>query len=174
MDISTFRTTQEPIKARYKKDAKSAFLTLRATGSADDSAVTCKVETGRGLALAGIHPKAGGSGLELCSGDMLLEALIACAGVSMRAAAAVLEIPIKSAAISAEGDVDLRGTLGVTEGVPVGFKEIRLRFDIDTDAPQDQLVQLLELTERYCVVFQTIQSSPKTDLQLNRAATRAA
>jgi uncharacterized OsmC-like protein len=136
--------------------------------------VTCKVETGRGLALAGIHPKAGGSGLELCSGDMLLEALIACAGVSMRAAAAVLEIPIKSAAISAEGDVDLRGTLGVTEGVPVGFKEIRLRFDIDTDAPQDQLVQLLELTERYCVVFQTIQSSPKTDLQLNRAATRAA
>jgi uncharacterized OsmC-like protein len=105
---------------------------------------------------------------------MLLEALIACAGVSMRAAAAVLEIPIKSAAISAEGDVDLRGTLGVTEGVPVGFKEIRLRFDIDTDAPQDQLVQLLELTERYCVVFQTIQSSPKTDLQLNRAATRAA
>ena len=135
MDISTFRATQEPIKARYKKDAKAAFLTLRATGTASDSAVTCKVQTGRGLALAGIHPKAGGSGLELCSGDILLEALVACAGVSMRAAAAVLGIPVTSALISAEGDVDLRGTLGVTEGVPVGFKEIRLRFDIETDAP---------------------------------------
>jgi uncharacterized OsmC-like protein len=148
MDISTFRTTQEPIKELYKKDAKAAFLTLKARGAANDSAVICKVETGRGLALAGIHPKAGGSGLELCSGDMLLEALIACAGVSMRAAAAVLEIPIKSAVVSAEGDVDLRGTLGVTEGV---------------------LDQLLELTDRYCVVFQTIQNSPKTKVQLNRA-----
>jgi uncharacterized OsmC-like protein len=168
MDISTFRTTQEPIKELYKRDAKAAFLTLKAKGAANDSAVTCKVETGRGLALAGIHPKAGGSGLELCSGDMLLEALIACAGVSMRAAAAVLEIPIKSAVVSAEGDVDLRGTLGVTEGVPVGFKEIRLRFDVDTDAPQNKLDQLLELTDRYCVVFQTIQNSPKTDVQLSR------
>jgi uncharacterized OsmC-like protein len=168
MDISTFRTTQEPIKELYKRDAKAAFLTLKAKGAANDSAVTCKVETGRGLALAGIHPKAGGSGLELCSGDMLLEALIACAGVSMRAAAAVLEIPIKSAVVSAEGDVDLRGTLGVTEGVPVGFKEIRLRFDVDTDAPQNKLDQLLELTDRYCVVFHTIQNSPKTDVQLSR------
>jgi uncharacterized OsmC-like protein len=168
MDISTFRTTQEPVKELYKKDAKAAFLTLKAKGAANDSAVTCKVETGRGLALAGIHPKAGGSGLELCSGDMLLEALIACAGVSMRAAAAVLEIPIKSAVVSAEGDVDLRGTLGVTEGVPVGFKEIRLRFDIETDAPQIKLDQLLELTDRYCVVFQTIQNSPKTKVQLSR------
>jgi uncharacterized OsmC-like protein len=168
MDISTFRTTQEPIKERYKKDANAALLTLKAKGEANDSAVTCKVETGRGLALAGIHPKAGGSGLELCSGDMLLEALIACAGVSMRAAAAVLEIPIKSAAVSAEGDVDLRGTLGVTEGVPVGFKEIRLRFEIETDAPQIKLDQLLELTDRYCVVFQTIQNSPKTKVQLSR------
>ena len=173
MELSTFRTTQEPIKQRYKKDAKAAFLTLRATGTADDSAVTCKVQTGRGLALAGIHPKAGGSGLELCSGDMLLEALIACAGVSMRAAA-VLDILVKSAVISAEGDVDLRGTLGITEGVPVGFKEIRLRFDVETDAPQNKLAQLLELTERYCVVFQTIRSSPKTDVQLNRTATKAA
>ncbi len=168
MDISTFRTTQEPIKELYRKDAKAAFLTLKAKGAANDPAVACKVETGRGLALAGIHPKAGGSGLELCSGDMLLEALIACAGVSMRAAAAVLEIPIKSAVVSAEGDVDLRGTLGVTEGVPVGFKEIRLRFDVDTDAPQNKLDQLLELTDRYCVVFQTIQNSPKTEVQLSR------
>lgn len=168
MDISTFRTTQEPIKECYQKDATAALLTLKAKGEANDSAVTCKVETGRGLALAGIHPKAGGSGLELCSGDMLLEALIACAGVSMRAAAAVLEIPIKSAVVSAEGDVDLRGTLGVTEGVPVGFKEIRLRFEIETDAPQIKLDQLLELTDRYCVVFQTIQNSPKTKVQLSR------
>jgi uncharacterized OsmC-like protein len=110
--------------------------------------VTCKVETSRGFALAGIHPKAGGTGRELCSGDMLLEALIACAGASMRAAAAVLEIPIKSAEVSAEGDVDLRGTLGVTEGVPVGFKEIRLRFDVDSDASPDQFDQLIELTDR--------------------------
>src|SRR3982751_545358 len=167
MDISTFRTTQEPIKARYKQNAKAAFLTLRATGTASDSAVTCKVQTGRGLAVAGIHPKAGGSGLELCSGDMLLEALIACAGVSLRAAAAVLEIPIKSAEVFAEGDVDLRGTLGVTEGVPVGFKEIRLRFDIDSDATQEQLDQLIELTDRYCVIFQTIQNSPRTSVAFN-------
>ncbi|TKB37213.1 MAG: OsmC family protein, partial [Mesorhizobium sp.] len=132
------------------------------------SKITCKVETGRGLALAGIHPKAGGSGQELCSGDMLLEALIACAGVSMRAAAAVLEIPIKSAEIYAEGDVDLRGTLGVTEGVPVGFKEIRLRFDIETDVAQDRLTDLLELTDRYCVIFQTIQRSPKTFVKLHK------
>jgi uncharacterized OsmC-like protein len=168
MDISIFRTTQEPIKALYAKDAKAAFLTLKATGNSSDSTVTCKVDTGRGLALAGIHPKAGGTGQELCSGDMLLEALVACAGVSMRAAAAVLEIPIKSATVSAEGDVDLRGTLGVTEGVPVGFKEIRLSFDIKTDASQQQLDQLIELTDRYCVIFQTIQNSPKTSVKLNK------
>src|SRR6266705_490385 len=151
MDIATLRTTQEPFKELYRKDAKAAFLTLRARGTADESAVTCKVETGRGLALAGIHPKAGGTGLELCSGDMLLEALVACAGVSLRAAAAMLEVPIKSATVSAEGDVDLRGTLGVTEGVPVGFKEIRLRFDVESDAPQDKIDQMVQLTERYCV-----------------------
>ncbi len=168
MDIATFSTTQEPIKALYRKDAKAAFLTLKARGSADAAAVTCNVETGRGLALAGIHPKAGGSGQELCSGDMLLEALVACAGVSLRAAAAVLEIPIKSATVSAEGDVDLRGTLGITEGVPVGFKEIRLAFDVESDAPQAKLDQLLELSHRYCVIFQTIQSQPKTSVKLSR------
>jgi uncharacterized OsmC-like protein len=174
MEVTKFKATQEPIKARYARNARAAFLTLKATGSASDSTVTCKVETGRGLALAGIHPKAGGTGQELCSGDMLLEALIACAGVSLRAAAAVLEIPIKSAVVSAEGDLDLRGTLGVTDGVPVGFNEIRLRFDVDSDATQDQLDQLVELTDRYCVIFQTIQNSPKTDIQLNRAASKAA
>lgn len=168
MEAAHFRATQDPIKARYKIDAKAAFLTLKAKGTADESTVTCKIETGRGIALAGIHPNAGGSGLELCSGDMLLEALIACAGVSLRAAAAVLEIAIKSVAISAEGDVDLRGTLGITEGVPVGFKEIRLAFDIDTDAPKDKVDQLVALTEQYCVIFQTIQNSPKTSVSVKQ------
>ena len=167
MDTANFRAIQGPLKDRYGKDAKAAFLTLKAKGAAEDSTVTCKVETGRGLAIAGIHPKCGGSGLELCSGDMLLEALIACAGVSLKAAAAVLNIPIKSAAVSAEGDVDLRGTLGITEGAPVGFKEIRLRFDVETAAPQDMIDQLLAVTERYCVIFQTLQNSPKTNTQIN-------
>jgi uncharacterized OsmC-like protein len=170
MDTAKFRTTQQPLKELYKKDAKAALLTLRARGMADDSTVTCKVETGRGPALAGIHPKCGGSGLELCSGDLLLEALIACAGISLRAAATVLDIPVKSAMVSAEGDVDLRGTLGVTTGVPVGFKEIRLRFDVETNAPQNKLDQLLEMTERYCVVFQTMQKSPKTHVRMEAAS----
>jgi uncharacterized OsmC-like protein len=169
MEANTFRATQAPLRERYSKDAKSAFLTLKATGSAADNTITCKVETGRGLATAGIHPKAGGSGLELCSGDMLLEALVACAGVSLKAAATMLDIPLRSAVVSAEGDVDLRGTLGVSDDVPVGFKEIRLRFDVDTDAPQAQRDQLLQLVERYCVVFQTIQNSPKTDVRLHLA-----
>jgi uncharacterized OsmC-like protein len=168
MDLDTFRTTQGPYKGLYARDADAALLTLKARGVADAAAVTCKVETGRGLAIAGIHPKVGGSGRELCSGDMLLEALIACAGVSMRAAAAVLEIPIRSVVVRAEGDVDLRGTLGVTEGVPVGFKDIRLAFDIDTDASEEALSQLVELTDKYCVIFQTIQNSPKTSVQMNR------
>lgn len=167
MDVTIFRTTQEPLRDRYRKDAKAALLTLKAKGMVDESTVTCRVETGRGLALAGIHPKCGGSGLELCSGDLLLEALVACAGVSLKAASTILDIPIKSAAVSAEGDVDLRGTLGVTAEVPVGFNEIRLRFDVETDVAQDKLDLLLEMTERYCVVFQTMQKSPKTSVRLN-------
>ena len=166
MDASIFRTTQEPLRERYRKDAKAALLTLKARGAADGSTVTCKVETGRGLAVAGIHPKCGGSGLELCSGDLLLEALIACAGISLKAAATVLGIPVKSAVVSAEGDVDLRGTLGVAAEVPVGFKDIRLHFDVETDASQDQLDRLLEMTERYCVVFQTMQKSPRTSVRI--------
>jgi uncharacterized OsmC-like protein len=170
MDLDTFKNTQGPIRERYAGDAKAALLTLRAKGMADESAVTCKVETGRGMALAGIHPKCGGSGLELCSGDMLLEALTACAGVSMRAAAAVLGITVRSVVVGAEGDVDLRGTLGVSEDVPVGFKEIRLSFDVDSDANAEQLDQLAELTDKYCVVFQTLQSSPKTSVSIKSAA----
>jgi uncharacterized OsmC-like protein len=168
MDLDTFRATQGPYKELYASDANAALLTLKARGVADAAAVTCKVETGRGLAIAGIHPKVGGSGHELCSGDMLLEALIACAGVSMRAAAAVLEIPVRSVVVTAEGDVDLRGTLGIVEDVPVGFREVRLAFEIDTDASEDALQQLVELTDKYCVIFQTIQSRPKTSVRMHR------
>jgi uncharacterized OsmC-like protein len=168
MDAAKFRTTQQPLKERYSKDGTAALLTLMASGRADESTVTCKIETGRGLAVAGIHPKCGGSGRELCSGDMLLEALIACAGVSLKAAAAVLDIPIKSAVVSVEGDVDLRGTLGVDPDVPVGFNDIRLRFDVDTDASDEQLQLLMEVTERYCVVFQTIKHGPRASTQVRR------
>jgi uncharacterized OsmC-like protein len=170
MDLVTFKNTQGSLKERYAGDARAALLTLRAQGTADDAAVTCKVETGRGLATAGIHPKCGGSGLELCSGDMLLEALIACAGVSMRAAAAVLGITLRSVNVRAEGDVDLRGTLGVAADVPVGFKDIRLFFDVDGDASLTQLDELADLTDKYCVVFQTIQSRPKTSVSIKRVA----
>jgi uncharacterized OsmC-like protein len=140
---------------------------LKASGEASSTTVTCKVETGRGLATAGIHAKLGGSGRELCSGDMLLEALVACAGVSLKAAAAMLDVSLKSALVTAEGDIDLRGTLGITEDVPVGFREIRLRFEVETDAAKDKRDELVKLVERYCVVFQTIQNSPKTDVRLN-------
>src|SRR4051812_18148591 len=169
MEINAFRLAQAPLREQYAKEARLALLTLTATGEASSGTVTCKVDTGRGLALAGIHPKAGGSGMELCSGDMLLEALVACAGVSLKAAATMLGIHLNTAVVSAEGDVDLRGTLGVSDDVPVGFKEIRLRFDIETDASDEQREQLLELVERYCVVFQTIQNSPRTSVQLNTA-----
>lgn len=167
MEVSKFQSTQAPLKALYSKDAKAALLTLKAKGVPGERTVTCNVETGRGLAIAGIHPKAGGTGLELCSGDMLLEALVACAGISLNAAATMLDIPVKSATVFAEGDVDLRGTLGVRDDVRVGFEEIRLRFDVDTEASQEQLDQLLQLVERYCVIFQTIQSSPRTNVRLN-------
>ena len=159
---------QAPIKDRYKSDPKAAFITLKAKGTLDDSNIACKVETGRALAIAGLHPATGGSGLELCSGDMLLEALVACAGVTVKAVATALDIPLKSGKVSAEGDLDFRGTLGVAKDAPVGFAQIRLRFDLDTQAPQDKLDQLLKLTERYCVVYQTIKSGPPVDVQMKR------
>ena len=169
MDANQLRAMQAPIKDRYKQDPKAAFITLKATGAIDDSHIACKVETGRALAVAGLHPATGGSGLELCSGDMLLEALVACAGVTLKAVATALDIPLKSGTVSAEGDLDFRGTLGVARDAPVGFAQIRLRFDLDTDAPQDKLDQLLKLTERYCVVYQTIKSGPPVEVKLNRA-----
>jgi uncharacterized OsmC-like protein len=167
MDSAGLRALQTPIKDRYKAAPEAAFITLKAKGTLDDANIACKVETGRALAVAGLHPATGGSGLELCSGDMLLEALVACAGVTLKAVATALDIPLKSGAVSAEGDLDFRGTLGVDKGAPVGFAQIRLRFDLDTDAPQDKLDQLLKLTERYCVVYQTIKNGPPVDIRLN-------
>ena len=169
MDAAELRAMQAPIKDRYKNDADAALITLKAKGTLDDTNIACKVETGRALAVAGLHPATGGSGMELCSGDMLLEALVACAGVTLKAVATALDIPVTSGRVSAEGDLDFRGTLGVAKDAPVGFREIRLTFDIDTDAPQEKLDQLLKLTERYCVVYQTIKAGPSVAVSLNRA-----
>ena len=168
MDADELRAMQAPIKERYRNEPEAAFITLKAKGTIDDANIACKVETGRALAVAGLHPATGGSGLELCSGDMLLEALVACAGVTVKAVATALAIPLKSACVSAEGDLDFRGTLGVAKDAPVGFAQIRLRFDLDTDAAQDKLDQLLKLTERYCVVYQTIKAGPPVDVKLQR------
>src|SRR4051795_7339158 len=168
MDSTALRAMQAPLKDRYKGDPQTAMITLRAKGTLDDSHTACKVETGRALAVAGLHPATGGSGMELCSGDMLLEALVACAGVPLKAVATAIDIPLKSGTVAAEGDLDFRGTLGVAKDAPVGFAQIRLRFDIDTDAPQDKLDQLLKLTERYCVVYQTIRNGPPVDIRLQR------
>ena len=168
MDAAELRATQAPIKERYKSDPGAAMITLKAKGSIDEQNISCKVETGRALAIAGLHPATGGSGMELCSGDMLLEALVACAGVTVKAVATALDIPLKSGTVSAEGDLDFRGTLGVDKDAPVGFAEIRLRFDVDTDAPQEKLDLLLKLTERYCVVYQTIKSGPPVDVKMVR------
>ena len=168
MDAAELRAMQAPLKDRYRSEPKAAYITLKAKGALDDTNIACKVETGRALAVAGLHPATGGSGLELCSGDMLLEALVACAGVTLKAVSTALAIPLKSGIVSAEGDLDFRGTLGVDKEAPVGFRQIRLRFDVDTDAPQDKIDQLLKLTERYCVVYQTIRSGPPVEITLAR------
>ena len=161
MDAAGLKAMQAPLKEAYRGDAASALITLRARGAVDDQSIACKVETGRALAIAGLHPATGGPGLELCSGDMLLEALVACAGVTLKAVATALEFRLGAATVEAEGDLDFRGTLGVARDVPVGFRAIRLKFDLDTDEPQDRIDSLLKLTERYCVVFQTINSKPE-------------
>ena len=168
MNANELRALQAPIKERYKSDPKAAYITLKAKGDLANTNIACKVQTGRALAVAGLHPATGGSGLELCSGDMLLEALVACAGVTMKAVATALDIPLKAASVSAEGDLDFRGTLGVAKDAPVGFAQIRLRFELDTDAPQDKIDQLLKLTERYCVVYQTIKNGPPVDIKVSR------
>jgi len=169
MDANALRAMQAPYKDKYKSDPNAAVITLKAHGTLDESKIACKVETGRALAIAGLHPATGGSGAELCSGDMLLEALVACAGVTLKAVATALDIPLKSGTVKAEGDLDFRGTLGVDKEAPVGFREIRLSFDLDTDAPQDKIDSLIKLTERYCVIFQTLNKPPKLGLTVKRA-----
>ncbi|MBB2961526.1 OsmC family protein [Methylobacterium sp. R2-1] len=169
MDANALRALQAPLKNKYREAPDAAVITLKAKGSLDDTSIACKVETGRALAVAGLHPATGGSGAELCSGDMLLEALVACAGVTVKAVATALEIPLKAGTVSAEGDLDFRGTLGVDKEAPVGFRSIRLKFDLDTDAPQEKLDQLLKLTERYCVVFQTLNHKPELSVNASRS-----
>jgi uncharacterized OsmC-like protein len=169
MDAGELRAMQAPLKERYRSEPEAANITLKAKGALDDTSIACKVKTGGALAVAGLHPATGGSGLELCSGDMLLEALVACAGVTLKAVATAIDIPIRSGTVAAEGDLDFRGTLGVAKDAPVGFAQIRLRFDLDTDAPQEKLDQLLRLTERYCMVYQTIRNGPQVDIRLLRA-----
>ena len=169
MDADSLKALQAPLKARYKAEPASAVITLRAKGSIDQAGVACKVETGRALAVAGLHPATGGSGLELCSGDMLLEALVACAGVTLKAVATALSVPLDSASVSAEGDLDFRGTLGVDKTASVGFQSIRLEFEVDSPADAETLTQLLKLTERYCVVLQTLRATPDLTTELGAA-----
>ena len=170
MNGDELRAIQAPLKERYRGDAKAGLVTLKANGALDSAAIACKVETGRALAIAGLHPATGGSGAELCSGDMLLEALVACAGVTLKAVATAIGVSLRSGRVSAEGDVDFRGTLGVAKDAPVGFTDIRLSFALDTDATQEQLDTLLKLTERYCVVLQTLRRPPTIAATLTRTA----
>jgi uncharacterized OsmC-like protein len=157
------REIQAPLKERYRAEPGAAVVTLRATGRLGEG-VSCKVETGRALVEAGLHPSSGGTGLQACSGDMLLEALAACAGVTLSAVATAIGVELRGGEVAAEGEIDFRGTLGVARDAPVGFLAIRLRFDLDTDASPEQLATLQRLTERYCVVFQTLRSSPRLEI----------
>jgi uncharacterized OsmC-like protein len=160
MDAAELREIQAPLKAEYRDDPGAALVTLKAEGDLDADGIACRLDTGRALVEAGLHPATGGSGLQACSGDMLLEALVACAGVTLRAVATALEFRFNGGTVRAEGDLDFRGTLGVERSAPVGFSGIRLVFALDTDEPQDRIDTLLKLTERYCVVLQTLRSPP--------------
>ena len=170
MDAARLRALQAPLKEQYRSAPDTAVVTLHAEGELGDG-VSCSVQTGRALVEAGLHPATGGTGLQACSGDMLLQALVACAGVTLSAVANALEIPVRGGRVSAEGELDFRGTLGVDRTAPVGFRAIRLSFDVDADADEEQLATLLRLTERYCVVYQTLVASPRVDAEL---ATRSA
>jgi len=165
MNADELRALQAPIKERYRADAGSAVVTLRAEGRIGEG-VSCSVQTGRALVEAGLHPASGGTGSLACSGDMLLEALVACAGVTLNAVATALGITLRGGEVRAEGDLDFRGTLGVAKDAPVGFRDIRLRFILDTDADRAQLDKLLQLTERYCVVYQTLRAAPPIKVEL--------
>jgi uncharacterized OsmC-like protein len=160
MNATELRALQAPLKDQYKREPATAVVTLRAQGRIGEG-IACRVDTGRALIEAGLHPASGGNGLQACSGDMLLEALVACAGVTLKAVATALGVELRDGAVHAEGDLDFRGTLGVAKDAPVGFREIRLRFELDADATPEQRAKLLELTERYCVVLQTIRGAPR-------------
>ena len=170
MNADELRSLQAPLKAQYRERPEAAVVTLHAQGRIGEG-ITCKIETGKARVEAGLHPATGGDGLSACSADMLLEALVGCAGVTLRAVATALGIPLRDATIRAEGDLDFRGTLGISKDVPVGFKQIRLNVDLDTDASEDQLATLLRLTERYCVVYQTL-SHPANISVLHRAISK--
>jgi uncharacterized OsmC-like protein len=169
MKSDELRSLQAPLKARYKEEPAAALITLKAQGHLGQG-VTCSVQTGKALVEAGLHPATGGTGLSVCSGDMLLEALVACAGVTLNSVATAIGVEIRDGVVRAEGDLDFRGTLGVAKDAPVGFQRIRLHFDLDTDATEDQLATLIRLTERYCVVYQTLRQSP--EINVSRAAAR--
>jgi len=165
MDAEQLRALQAPLKDTYRETPEAALMTLVADGALGEG-VTCSVETGKALVAAGLHPATGGDGLSACSGDMLLQALVACAGVTLSAVATALDIPVRAGAVRAEGDLDFRGTLGVERAAPVGFRNIRLSFDLDTEATEEQLATLLKLTERYCVVYQTLRQSPPINVEI--------
>src|SRR5436305_9175077 len=172
MDRDELKSVQAPLKQQYREEPEAARITLHAEGELG-AGVSCSVETGRALVEAGLHPATGGTGLQACSGDMLLEALAACAGVTLRAVATALEFRLRGGSVKAEGDLDFRGTLGVDRAAPVGFAAIRLSFALDTDADDEQLATLLKLTERYCVVYQTLAQGPSLDVSLDRAKATA-
>ena len=169
MDGDELREVQGPLKARYREEPGAAVVTLQAEGSLDETAVSCSVQTGRAIVEAGLHPASGGDGSRACSGDMLLQALVACAGVTLRSVATNRGIDVAGGTIRAEGDLDFRGTMGVDRDTPVGFRTIRLHFDLDTTATPDELAALLKSTERYCVVYQTLASSPDLAVDLTVA-----
>ncbi|HTS53279.1 MAG TPA: OsmC family protein [Burkholderiales bacterium] len=164
MDAEHLRTLQAPLKERYRSQPEAAIITLKARGRLGDESISCKVETGKALVDAGLHPASGGDGSFACSGDMLLEALVACAGVTLKAVATALDVSLRGGVVSAEGDLDFKGTLAVDKQARVGFSAIRLRFDLDSDASQDQLDKLIALTERYCVIYQTLRNPPSVSL----------
>jgi len=169
MKAEELREMQAPLKALYREDPEEALITLTAEGEIGGEGVACKVDTGRALVEAGLHPATGGSGMQACSGDMLLEALAACAGVTLKAVATALEVPLSGGKVKAEGDLDFRGTLGVDREAPVGFRDIRLHFDLDApEATDEQIATLMKLTERYCVVFQTLREGPPVAVSVDR------
>lgn len=169
MKAEDLRALQAPLKDKYREDPGAAVITLKAQGRIGEG-LTCKVETGKALVAAGLHPATGGDGLAACSGDMLLEALAACAGVTLNAVATAIGVELRDATVTAEGDLDFRGTLGVSKEAPVGFKDIRLYFDLDTDAGEEQLASLIRLTERYCVVYQTLRQAPEVEVSYGSLA----